>query len=499
MRVAVYQRYLSTLGGGERHALELARFFRDRGDDIDVLAPPGTPLEVAGERLGMDVSGLDLIAVDPLRPCHDASERSAAYDCFVNVSYGSEAVNRSPLGIYACHFPWCREGDEVAWATAPSSGEPEALAWVRAGDGLERDPAKGWWTEGHGVLDVSRTGPAPWTVVLRVGACHRGWTGGARTVDVLLDGHPIRRVRLPSRGAHRTVRVRLPSVRSHARHRLSLVSGATVEPSTGRRLGVHVSAIRIAAPNAETPEVGPAPFAMRSYGLVLAHSAYVARWIRTWWGLDATVVHPAVAPISVPRGARDPAERRAIVVVGRFFSDGHSKCQAELVSAFGRLHDEGLEGWKLHLVGGVDGALGHRYLEHVRGVAEGYPVEIHANATRPELERRVTEASIVWQASGWRHAARAGPGRFEHFGVGIVEAMSAGAVPVVLGIGGPDEIVRHGIDGYKWTDGPEEATTWLAANPRLLQEMSRNATDRAAVFGPAQFDANLSEALTGLA
>jgi glycosyltransferase involved in cell wall biosynthesis len=496
VKVAVYQRHLATLGGGERHALELARFFRDRGDRVDVLAPPGTPLEVASERLGIDVDGLGLVTVDPRRPCHDASERSGGYDCFVNVTYGSEAVNLSPLGIYACHFPWRHEADEVSWATTPGVAGSEDLAWVRPLDGMQRDPARGWWTNGHAVLDVSTAGRAPWVLALRVGSSHRGWGVGARTVDVLLDGHPIRRVRLPPRGAHRTIRIRLPRVRSHSQHRISLVSSAAVEPATGQRLGVHLKAIGIAAPGCVTPEHGPAPFAMRSYPLVLAHSAYVARWIRTWWGLDSTVVHPAVAPVQVPGNARDPAERRAIVIVGRFFTEGHSKCQADLVSAFRGLHDGGLEGWRLHLVGGVDGPQGRRYLEHVKGLAAGYPIDIHANASRPELERRVAGASIVWHASGWRNVARVDPGRFEHFGIGIVEAMSAGAVPVVLGIGGPDEIVRHGVDGLKWIDGPEEATASLAGNPRLLREMSRNATKRAAAFGPAAFDSRLSEALT---
>ena len=207
---------------------------------------------------------------------------------------------------------------------------------------------------------------------------------------------------------------------------------------------------------------------------------------------------PSVAPIAVPRDARDPADRRSIVVVGRFFTEGHSKCQADLVSAFRGLHDGGLEGWRLHLVGGVDGPLGRRYLEHVRGLAAGYPVDIHADVSRADLERRIADAAIVWHASGWRRDARRDPGHFEHFGIGIVEAMSAGAVPVVLGIGGPDEIVRHGVDGLKWLDGPEEGTLSLAGNPALLRKMSANASERATAFRPAAFDAKIASAVAGL-
>ena len=496
MKIAVYQRHLATLGGGERHALELARFFRDRGDDVDVLAPPGTPLELAAERLGLDVGDLRLVTVDPRRPCQDASERSAGYEAFVNVSYGSTAVNRSPRGIYACHFPWRHERNELMLAEAPEEDGPGGLAWVKPGLGLSPDPERGWWTSGNASLHVTHAGRSPWTLNLRLGRSNRGWSGRADKVDVLVDGAFARRVRLPPFG-HRTVRVPLPTVRAHAEHHISLISSSHVEPISGRQLGVHVEAIDMGAPGSSVADPGGAPCALRTYGLVLAHSAYVARWIRTWWGLDSEVVHPSVAPVAVA-GNPDPAERRSIVVVGRFFTEGHSKCQADLVSAFRSLHDTGLDNWRLHLVGSVDGALGRRYLERVKGLAAGYPVEVHPNASRSDLESRIGEAGIVWHASGWRRDALRYPSQFEHFGIGIVEAMSAGAVPVVLGIGGPDEIVRHGVDGLKWIDGPEEPTLSLARNPMLLRKMSANASERAAAFRPAAFDARVASAVAGL-
>lgn len=497
VRVAVYQRHLATLGGGERHALELARFFRDRDDQVDVLAPPGTPLELAAERLGLDVADLRLVTLDPRRPCQDASERSASYDAFVNVSYGSTAVNRSRRGIYACHFPWRHDRNELAVAEAPEPEGPGGLAWVKPGLGLSRDPERGWWAAGNASLHVTHSGRAPWTLDLRLGRSNRGWTGGADKVDVLVDGVFQRRVRLPPFG-HRMVRVRLPTVRAHAEHHVTLLSSTRREPMSGRALGVHVDAIAMGAPGSRLTDPGDAPCALRSYDLVLAHSAYVARWIRTWWGLDSKVVHPSVAPVEIPGTRRDPAERRSIVVVGRFFTEGHSKCQADLVSAFRSLHDAGLDNWRLHLVGSVDGALGRRYLDRVKGLAAGYPVEVHADASRSDLESRIGDAGIVWHASGWRRDALRYPAQFEHFGIGIVEAMSAGAVPVVLGIGGPDEIVRHGVDGLKWIDGPEEPTLSLAHNPMLLRKMSANASERAAAFRPAAFDARIASAVAGL-
>jgi glycosyltransferase involved in cell wall biosynthesis len=42
------------------------------------------------------------------------------------------------------------------------------------------------------------------------------------------------------------------------------------------------------------------------------------------------------------------------------------------------------------------------------------------------------------------------PERCEHFGISLVEAMGSRLIPVVVGNGGPDEIVQFGINGFKY-------------------------------------------------
>jgi hypothetical protein len=56
----------------------------------------------------------------------------------------------------------------------------------------------------------------------------------------------------------------------------------------------------------------------------------------------------------------------------------------------------------------------------------------------------------VWHATGYGFDAEQYPAKQEHFGMTTVEAMSAGAVPVVLNTGGQREIVTHGDDGFLW-------------------------------------------------
>ncbi len=58
----------------------------------------------------------------------------------------------------------------------------------------------------------------------------------------------------------------------------------------------------------------------------------------------------------------------------------------------------------------------------------------HVDAPGAELADLYARASIFWHAAGLGEDAEDDPNRMEHFGISIVEAMSAGAVPVVLGV-----------------------------------------------------------------
>jgi alpha-1,2-mannosyltransferase len=84
--------------------------------------------------------------------------------------------------------------------------------------------------------------------------------------------------------------------------------------------------------------------------------------------------------------------------------------------------------------------------------------------------------------------------RGEHFGISVVEAMSAGCVPVVHDSGGPKEIVSDGT-GFRWRD--------INDIPRMLDEAirispSKEASRRAQDFSVARFDSTLSSVLHGL-
>ena len=84
----------------------------------------------------------------------------------------------------------------------------------------------------------------------------------------------------------------------------------------------------------------------------------------------------------------------------------------------------------------------------------------------------------------------------EHFGISVVEAMSAGCVPIVHDSGGPREIVRN--VGFLW-DRVEDIPGLLEAAVLGFPTMSARARERARMFSQERFDGSLSEAIAGIA
>jgi glycosyltransferase involved in cell wall biosynthesis len=232
-----------------------------------------------------------------------------------------------------------------------------------------------------------------------------------------------------------------------------------------------------------TRRPGP-PTWLRTYDRVVSNSEYTREFVQRWWDVDGGLLNP---PVTVqPTGAKDPI----ILSVGRFFDaeGGHSKKQLEMVRAFGSLIDRGLTGWSLHLVGGC-GPADRVYLERVRHLASGLPVEIHVGASGAELRDLYARASIYWHATGLGENPTTHPDRFEHFGITTVEAMSAGAVPVVIGHAGQLEVVNDGVEGYHWytLDQLVSLTERVVADDALRARLAGAARQRALGYAMPAF------------
>jgi glycosyltransferase involved in cell wall biosynthesis len=375
VKVGVWDRYWTTVGGGEQYAGAIALALAEH-HDVELVTPEPFTTAVLHDRLGLDLGPLAQRAVGTYEAVADeraaVAEASADYDLFVNVSFLGDHPNRALAGWYVAHFP-----------ELPVMGRRERLARARRGErAVLRDPSA----------------PTP--------------------------------------------------------SRLAFLSG---------------------------------------YGTLVANSGFTASWVERRWGRPASVLHPQVP--AVPALPKEPL----IVAVGRFFSpsSGHCKRQLELVRAFRRLHDEGgAEGWRLVLLGGCDPE--HReYLSAVRREAVNLPVEVRPNASGALVRDLLGRASLCWHGAGLGQDVDARPERAEHFGIAVVEAMSAGAVPVVVGVGGPASTVVDGVSGVHVhdLDGFAAATRLLVADPERLARLADGARRRAVDFQQPAFRARVAELL----
>lgn len=375
MRVGVWDRYWTTVGGGEQYAGAIALALAEH-HEVELLTPERFDAAVLRDRLGLDLAPLAQRDVgtheDVAVERRAVAEASADYDLFVNVTFLGDHPNRARSGWYVTHFP-----------ELPVIGRRERLALARRGErAVLRDPA------------------AP----------------------------------------------------------------------TPRRLGF-----------------------LEGYGTVVANSGFTASWVERRWGRPARVLHPQVP--AVPPLPKEPL----VVAVGRFFAprSGHCKRQLELVRAFRQLvRDSGAPGWRLVLLGGCDPE--HRdYLSAVRREAVGLPVEVRPNAPGALVRELLGKASLCWHGAGLGQDVERHPERAEHFGISVVEAMSAGAVPVVVGVGGPAGTVEDGVSGLHVLDldGFAAATRRLLADPPLLERLAEGARRRATEFHAPAFRARVGELL----
>ena len=121
--------------------------------------------------------------------------------------------------------------------------------------------------------------------------------------------------------------------------------------------------------------------------------------------------------------------------------------------------------------------------------AEGYPIEFLINKSNEVLWESYNKAKIYWHASGYGEDLEKHPEFAEHFGISTVEAMGAGAVPVVINSGGQKEIVTEGKNGLLWDTIPElkQKTNMLIKDNKLWSTLSDAARIRAKDFGLEKF------------
>src|SRR3990167_6701876 len=226
------------------------------------------------------------------------------------------------------------------------------------------------------------------------------------------------------------------------------------------------------------------------WGVKTTHSYFCKNALERIWKIKINFVHHGAVDTKL---FKPKSKKNLILSVGRFISpEGgkHCKRQDFLVTTFKKMCDAGLKGWELVLTGAVEkGEDNFNYLKSVKKLAKGYPIKFHLDADFDQLLADYGKSKIYWHATGYGKDEKTDPQVFEHFGISTIEAMAAGAVPVVIAKGGQPEIVNDGQNGMLWRDQGQlvRQTLSLINNDRRRQQLSKAARKRSENFSLTKF------------
>src|SRR3989344_3527450 len=213
----------------------------------------------------------------------------------------------------------------------------------------------------------------------------------------------------------------------------------------------------------------------------VVNSKFTKQVIDNEYHVNSTVIYPPVDTSLFKPGKKE----NIILYIGRFSNLTQLKGQSTLIESFKKIHKQ-LPGWKLVLTGGTTVGTNPEEIEELKKSSSGIPVEIITDPSFKKIQDLCSTAKIFWSASGYSADKQI---QTEHFGITVVEAMSAGAVPVITNLGGHKEIVDHGKNGYLW-DTPsqlESLTLELTTHKTQLTTLSQAAIAKSKIFDISEF------------
>ncbi len=218
---------------------------------------------------------------------------------------------------------------------------------------------------------------------------------------------------------------------------------------------------------------------------IICNSIFTKKVIDIEYGVDSLVVYPPVSTEII----KPKRKEKIILSVGRFSQALQSKRQDVLVDAFKNIFKSGVEDWKLIIAGGVEVGIDD-FLKKLEKSAEGYPIEIVKSPSFSDLKDLYGRAKIFWSASGFEESEEKNPEKVEHFGISVVEAMAAGAVPIIYNAGGHKEIVKEEVNGFLWTEVSQltQKTLEVIKDLALQRKIYQEALERSKVYSYANFE-----------
>lgn len=229
---------------------------------------------------------------------------------------------------------------------------------------------------------------------------------------------------------------------------------------------------------------------------VICNSNFTQKYALNKFGNKCEVLYP---PVDVRQFDPTLPKENTILSVGRFDNLLNSKKQDVLIEAFKKLYNQNKgTDWKLVLAGGsLQSPEQNSYLLHLQTLSSGLPVEFVVNPDFTKIKSLYESAKLYWHAAGYNVDQELHPENTEHFGIAPVEAMAAGAVPLVVNRGGLSEIVTDSQSGYLWDTSEDlvAKTQLLIGSSATLTQISQKSIEVASKFSKESFDSNFSRIL----
>ncbi|HKC04955.1 MAG TPA: glycosyltransferase family 4 protein [Patescibacteria group bacterium] len=221
---------------------------------------------------------------------------------------------------------------------------------------------------------------------------------------------------------------------------------------------------------------------------IICNSEFTKKIIDREYGVESSVIYP---PVDIEH-IKSKRKENLILFVGRFSQLKQSKNQDVLVKSFKKLFDSGLNDWKLVLAGGIEVGVTD-YLNSLEKMSEGYPIQIIKSPDFSNLKDLYGKARIFWSASGYDENEEKNPEKVEHFGITVVEAMAASAIPVVFNAGGHKEIITEGVDGLLWNKQSElvKKTRNIIDDKILYSKIKKDLSETSQKFSYNRFKENV--------
>lgn len=226
---------------------------------------------------------------------------------------------------------------------------------------------------------------------------------------------------------------------------------------------------------------------------IIVNSEFTKNWIDKEYPKESKVIYP---PVDVKK-FKSEKKQNIILYVGRFSQLEQLKRQDVLVECFRKMCDIGYKEWKLVITGGNE--IGRtKYVDDLKESAKGYPIYIIENPPFTDLKEMYGTAKIFWSAAGFGVDEDKEPQKLEHFGMTVVEAMSAGCVPIIYKGGGHTEIIRDDSNGKLWKRKDEliQSTILLMNDQKKIKDLSAQAKIDAQQYSYEQFEEKILQLLS---